>query len=189
MSQNPAWYKDAALRQEAGERLEKILEENRNTLERLKDRERTMDADRKYMAGFELNYRQHYAKRAERQRKIEEELEVLEEKTVQNEAALKACETSRDEAVEFLKKVNEENKALDEDIDVLEQMKAIDERLTTLQEKKRQLETAIQENENQQKQAGDKLQWARETGEALAAQKRTLREIPFRWIWRNGSQF
>ncbi len=176
LSQNPEWYKDAALRQEAGERLEKILEENRNTLERLKDRERTMDADRKYMAGFELNYRQHYAKRAERQRKIEEELAVLEEKTGQNEAALKACETSRDEAVESLKKVNEENQALDEDIDVLEQMKAIDERLTTLQEKKRQLETAIQENENQQKQAGDKLQWARETGEALAAQKRTLRE-------------
>lgn len=176
LSQNPEWYKDAALRQEAGERLEKILEENRNTLERLKDRERTMNADRKYMAGFELNYQQHYAKRAERQRKIEEELAVFEEKTGQNEAALKACETSRDEAVEFLKKLNEENQALDEDIDVLEQMKAIDERLTTLQEKKRQLETAIQENENQQKQAGDKLQWARETGEALTAQKRTLRE-------------
>ena len=44
--------------------MEKILEENRNGLERLKDRERTMEADRKYMAGFELNFQQHYAKRA-----------------------------------------------------------------------------------------------------------------------------
>lgn len=48
-----------------------------------------MEADRKYMAGFELNFQQHYAKRAERQRKIEEELAVLKEKTGQNEAALK----------------------------------------------------------------------------------------------------
>lgn len=32
LSQNPEWYKDASLRQEACERLEKILEENRTAL-------------------------------------------------------------------------------------------------------------------------------------------------------------
>lgn len=176
LSQNPEWYKDASVRQEACQRLERALEECRSGLERLKDREQTMEADKKYMIGFTLNFQQDYPKKSERWSKIEAELNALEEEILRDGEALKGCEVKKNEIYEELKKISKESEALDEDIDVLEQMKALEEHLTAVQSRKAQLEAAAEKNAGQQKLATEKLQWAEETAANLAAQKKALRD-------------
>lgn len=176
LSQNPEWYKDASVRREACQRLERALEESRSGLERLKDREQTMEADKKYMIGFMLNFQQDYPKKSERWSGIGAELNDLEVEICRDGEALKDCEVKKNEIYEELKRISKENEGLDDDIDVLEQMKALEEHLTAVQSRKVQLEASAQKNAGQQKLAAEKLQWAEETGAKLAAQKKALRD-------------
>lgn len=176
LSQNPEWYKDASVRREACQRLEQALAESRRGLERLKDREQTMEADKKYMIRFALNFQQDYPKKSERWSEIGAELNDLEVEICRDGEALKDCEVKKNEIYEELKRISKENEGLDDDIDVLEQMKALEEHLTAVQSRKVQLEASAQKNAGQQKLAAEKLQWAEETGANLSAQKKALRD-------------
>lgn len=176
LSQNPEWYMNGNSRQEACERLEKVLARTKTVLLRLEDREQTMKADRKYMSGFELNFQQYYPRRMERWNGLHRELDELQQKIRTGAEALECSEACREETEKQLKAAASENEALDQEIDILEQMHSVEGRLTALQEKKRQLEMSIEKNENQQQQAEEKLGWAQETIAQLEAQKKMLRE-------------
>ena len=176
LSHNPEWYTDGASRQEACERMERALAEARKTLGRLKDRERTMEADRKYMAEFELNFQQYYPQRQERWNELQAEWESLQQKIYKDEESRKSCQRSRDEAEQALKAAAAENEALDSDIDILEQMSIIHAWLSEIQAKIGRFKEAEDKNKDQQRLAREKLEWAQETLEKLNAEKKALRE-------------
>lgn len=176
LSKNPEWYMDENVRQAGCDQLKKQLEELQAFLVRLADREQTMQADRKYMTGFELNYQQYYAKRSERLHQLNHELEQISVKIKQDGELLKAGSADKVQTIQSMEKLEEENKELDAEIIVLDQMQNIEAQLNQVETKKRHLTSVIEKNEKLRKLSTEKLQWAEETLERLSREKKAMEE-------------
>ena len=80
LSKDPDLFFNEETRENTCRQIEKFLEEAGKGLERLEDRERTIEADRHYIRGVELDYGKHYAKRSARRVEVASELEAVREK-------------------------------------------------------------------------------------------------------------
>lgn len=176
LSKNPEWYMDENVRQEACEALEKQLEKSREMLVRLEDRERTIQADQKYMTGFELNYQQYYPQRSQRWAQVNQELDKTLSAIKKGEEELAANVSEKERLIETLEKMDAANRQLDEDIKVLEQMKLVEEELRSNEDKQQQLSISIEENEKSRKLAAEKIQWSGDTMDRFNGEKRSARE-------------
>ena len=176
LSKNPEWYMNEEARQSSYEQLSKQVNELEMTLNRLGDRERTIQADRRYMTGFELNYQQFFAKNSERYGWILREVERLESKTAQNAEEIRVKIAEKFKMNEVLEQLDHANHALDEEIFVLEQMQGIEEELRGLEDKQRQLERSKVSNAHMQKEAAGKVRWAQDAIESLKAEKQAIQE-------------
>lgn len=176
LSRDMALYVDPDSRKRAEELLEKMLKESRTALDRLADREKTIEADQYYMTGFELNYQQHYSERSVRWTQINGEKDEIKRILKKNSERI---ETLRSESIELeknLKQLEQENVTLEKEVTILQQMKDLDAELRTIQAKIRQLENAVEKNEGQQRLAVEKLQWAEDEMKRLAEQKKSLQD-------------
>lgn len=176
LSKNPEWYMDADVRQAGYDMLSKQMAELETTLRRLEDREQTMQADRAYMIGFELNYQQYYAKYSERWAQVNREITQLEAAIQQNNEHIRSNLSEKDVLGQLLDQLDEENKNLDEDIFVLEQMKDIEEQLKAAEERMRLLERSKVKNGQLQKEAAEKVRWAAEAIEKLKSDKQAIQD-------------
>ena len=177
LSKNPEWYMNAQARQEGYENLTKQQEELEKALLRLADREHTIQADRRYMTGFELNYQQYYAKSAERKNSIERELIKYTDTIARNEEMLRVNTAEKQNLSDQLEVLDKENQDLDEEVFVLEQMKQIEEQLTSAENRQNQIGRSMTKNIQLQKEAAEKVRWAQDAIEKLKKEKQALMDF------------
>ena len=176
LSKNPELYMNPEVRKHTYEQLSRHLEALETALLRLGEREQTIQADRRYMTGFELNYQQLYMKHSERMEVISGELEKN-ENVIQKHT--ERCGQYLDEKQNLggsLEQLDEENQNLDEEIFVLEQMKAVEEQLTDVEMRWRNLERSKVKNVQLQKEAAEKERWTKEAVERLKQEKQEIQE-------------
>lgn len=176
LTQNPEWYTDAERRADACEQLEKQKKELEAGLLRLKDREKTMQADKKYMMGFAWNFQGMYIERTKQLEKNRQALNEIGSKMQENQAILQEHLAEMARLSEMLEKLDEESHTLADEQIVLEQMEALASTLQSMEDKKRQLKEMQEKNVCFQKDAEDKLLWTRSALEKLASDKLAIQE-------------
>ena len=174
LSKNPELYMDPEVRKHTYEQLSRQLETMETALLRLGEREQTIQADRRYMTGFELNYQQLHEKHTARMSWIESELEKNED-VIRSYTEL--CGQHLDEKQklgEWLEQLDETNRHLDEAIFVLEQMQSVEKQLTETETRWRDLERSKVKNVQMQKEASEKERWTQEAVERLKLEKQEI---------------
>ena len=176
LSKNPELYMNPDVRRTTYEQLCGQLETLETALVRLGEREQTIQADRRYMTGFELNYQQLYMKHTERMSWLVQNLEKNED-LIQSNTQL--CGQHLDEKQKLQEKMEALDDAvrnLDEEIFVLEQMKTVEEQLTETEVRWRDLERSKVKNFQMQKEAAEKLRWTQDAVERLKVEKQEIQE-------------
>lgn len=174
LSKNPELYQSPEVRQKAMDALVKQLETLESARVRLAEREQTIQADRRYMTGFELNYQQFYTKRSERMAWIVKTLEKDKETLQKNAEKIHKCLEEKMRLDSSLEALDAENQQIDEVIFILEQMKVIEDQLAETENRWKDLERAKVKNNRMQKEAEEKVRWTAEAIEKLIQEKQSM---------------
>lgn len=172
LSKNPELYLDEKAREEVCRKTEKALEEVRTALERLEDREKTIEADRYYITGVELNYRKYAVQRSLRLQETITGIEAVRQKIAEDEAGLENCRLESERTEKAIEMLQAEADSMDEALEVLEEMRILDGTLEKLRLKIRRLTEALDKNKKQQQAAQEKFETAQEGLKQLDGQKR-----------------
>lgn len=176
LSKDPDLFFNEETRENTCRQIEKFLEEAGKGLERLEDRERTIEADRHYIRSVELDYGKHYAKRSARRGEIVSELEAVREKIATEDEKLRVCRENIENNKQALESLQTEIDVRDEELEILEEMQSLDERLKEIQRKVQQLGEALDKNKRQQREAQEKFDRAENIQQQLLDQKKALQE-------------
>lgn len=176
LSKNPDLYINTEVREELCRKVEKDLEEVRTALERLEDREQTIESDRHYITGVELNYRKYYAERLARRLSVVSEREDIQRKIAGDSERLRICELDSERLEKDLGNLQSEAEGLDKELEVLQKMQTLDETLKEIQLKIQGLKDALGKNKRARQEAEEKFKWAEKTLEQLLGQKKMLND-------------
>ena len=146
LSGNPELYKNPSARQEMCDGIQNKLEQCVNKMARLRDREKTIQTDRKYMIGFELNYEVYYSEKSEQSVRVMHQLEEESKRILKCEESLGLSRDALEGDRKLVQRMEEENRNLDSDIELLSQMKHCVEQLKTIRDKQKKLEAAQRKN-------------------------------------------
>ena len=176
LSGNPELYKNPSARQEMCDGIQNKLEQCVNKLARLKDREKTIQTDRKYMIGFELNYEVYYSEKAERSVRVMHQLDEENKRILKCEELLGLSRDALEGNRKLVQRMEEENRNLDSDIELLSQMKHCVEQLKTIRDKQKKLEAAQRKNADLRKNEEEKIRYTQDTIERLENERKALLE-------------
>ena len=176
LSKNPELYLDEKAREEVCRKTEKAVEEVRTALERLEDREKTIEADRYYITGVELNYRKYAVQRSLRLQETITGIEAVRQKIAEDEAGLESCRLESERTEKAIEMLQAEADSMDEALEVLEEMRILDGTLEKLRLKIRRLTEALDKNKKQQQAAQEKFETAQEGLKQLDGQKKALND-------------
>ena len=176
LSKNPELYMNPDVRKTTYEQLCGQLETLETALVRLGEREQTIQADRRYMTGFELNYQQLYMKHTERMSWLDQNLEKNEDVIRSNTQLCGQHLDEKQKLQEKMEALDDAVRNLDEEIFVLEQMKTVEEQLTETEARWRDLERSKVKNFQMQKEAAEKLRWTQDAVERLKVEKQEIQE-------------
>lgn len=176
LSQDSELYMDASKREAGCESLEKQQKELETLLLRLKDREKTMQADKKYMMRFTWDFQKTYTQKSECLEKTQQELDRILVKYQSNQNVIQENLTEMRKLEEAMEKLYKENDTLASEKIILEQMQEADIQLRAIEDKKRHLREALEKAQRFQKEADEKVRWTKEALEKLDADKKAVQE-------------